>query len=204
MLTLFFVGDGERDRRTVPHLVRSIIGPRPAGAPDYQIQFSAWKDPHIRATGYTQKLNFIIKRAIDASANGIVATVDCDAAERGSRLAELKEGRDRALTKNRHIAVAVGEANPHGEAWLIGDPNAVRSACKLKSNITIAADSKNPKADLDQLIRQSEVFTENGTLDAFEPIAKLVNPKTVEELPSNGFKAFAAEVRERIGPVINN
>ena len=68
--------------------------------------------------------------ALHLRAAALVATVDSDNTE--GRLAELRAARDEEQRK-AHLPVAVGEAHPHGEAWLLDERATLESALREHS-----------------------------------------------------------------------
>src|SRR5690348_7890197 len=148
MIKILFVGDGDRDPATVPPLVERILGVQTIPDPQH------WKQ--LRVGGYRRKLLFAIRRAIDADAKGLVATVDTDKHEQREKLRELKKGRDEDRTQRPGFPVAIGEACPHAEAWLLDDPVAVRQGLCLPSAADVPPVHKvpSPKEALQALIGQ--------------------------------------------------
>ncbi|MCH7885708.1 MAG: hypothetical protein IIC01_10715, partial [Planctomycetes bacterium] len=119
-MRLLFVGDGDRDAATVPHLVEGILGL------EITDEFRSWKKLRLQPKstprglrGYTPKLMYAVRAARSRGLDGVVATVDRDAEEPRSRLAKLQEGRDLDRREDPALPTALGEANPHGEAWLL-------------------------------------------------------------------------------------
>ena len=137
-----------------------------------------------------------MSRAIDDEAAGLVAVVDRDKSEARSRLRELQNERDDHRSKFPPFPTALGEAAPHGEAWLLADENAVREALSLKSELAIPSVSKtkDPKGVLDGLIQQSARRGEPVTPILTE-IARLVDERRCVHRDETGFAAFAEDVR---------
>ena len=117
-MQILFVGDGERDAVTVPALVDNILGSA------CQVESNSWRE--IRAGGYWRKTLFAILSAQSRGLDGVVATLDADKEKKGKRLAQMRKGRDTHRASNTPLPTALGEAVPHGEAWLPQDPIAVR------------------------------------------------------------------------------
>jgi hypothetical protein len=117
---LLFVADGERDHAVLPPLIERVL--------DCKVQptFFAWKSDDLRLNrgrGYQRKLELALRKARDANLEGVVATIDADAARPKERLSELRAGRekDRQNTLLTPLPAALGEAVPHVEAWLLDD-----------------------------------------------------------------------------------
>jgi hypothetical protein len=165
MSHICYLGDGARDNAVLPHLVRSLLGA------DFPSTFQRWA--HLRVGGFARKLKFAAIAAIEDKELAIVAVVDRDKAEKHERLLQLKSARDQVHAKDPDFPIAIGEANPHGEAWLLDDPIALRQVLRLKDDITIPSviTTCNPKSELQNLIDQSP---ENwsSTLEAMTAIAE--------------------------------
>ena len=191
MIKVYFVGDGPRDEATLPYLVESILGIK------IEPRAHSWKSLHLRSgKGFQKKLRFSVTRAIDDDAAGVVAVVDRDKSEARSRLRELQQERDDHRSKFPPFPTALGEAAPHGEAWLLADENAVREALSLKTDVPIPNISKtrNPKGALEGLIQHSTRRGEPVTPILTE-IARLVDERRCVHPDRTGFAYFAADVR---------
>jgi hypothetical protein len=84
MIRLLFVGDGERDAATNPHLVSTIIGAPVAPAT------TGWPRLSRAGSGYDRKLLFAIRTARHTGLDGVVATVDRDKSRRWDRLRDCQ------------------------------------------------------------------------------------------------------------------
>jgi hypothetical protein len=131
MTRLLFVGDGERDAVTNPHLVATIIGT--AVLPDT----IPWPRLNQAGSGYSRKLLFAIRKARDERLEGVVATVDRDRSRGKDRLRELEAARTRDRETYAPLPTALGAAEPHAEAWLLDDPVAVQTVLGLAIDIRI-------------------------------------------------------------------
>src|SRR5262245_49080943 len=130
MIHLLVVSEGLRDEQTVPRLVEGVLGV------SVQPQFKRLDE--FRVGGFARKLQFAVLEAEELGIKGVVATVDNDVRSRqGEKLEGLAKGREAAQVKSPGIAVAIGEANPHSEAWLLDDAQAVREALQLPTKIDI-------------------------------------------------------------------
>lgn len=149
MIPLWFVGDGPRDGAALPKLVETILGSPVRG------EFSRWARLHSRTTAtYARKLRFATLQAQDAKAIGLVAVVDADTLP--ERIRQLAAARTDHRNVNPPFPTALGQANPHGEAWLLDDPAAVRKCLSLETNVAVLPVTKcEPKSALEDLIRQS-------------------------------------------------
>lgn len=195
MIHLYFVGDGPRDEATLPCLVEQILGNK--------VRPSFPKHPHLRlhgSRGYRGQIRFAIRAARDLDAGGIVVFVDADKDPKGRKFRELRAGRDADRAASPPFPTALGEADPHAEAWLLDDQAAVRKVLQLSSDIEISTvrQTKNPKATLQSLIEQSEIESVD-LLAILAAIACEVNLSRCQHAKETGFKRFADEVRHELG-----
>lgn len=203
MIRLLFVGDGKRDAATVPPLVGGILGVEITG------ENLSWKEIRLQPEsapralrGYARKLMYAVRAARSRRLDGVVATVDTDAEEPRSRLAKLQEGRDLDREKAPPLPTALGEANPHGEAWLLDDDAAVRKALELPGDVPIPAvrDTNDPKGALDELMDRSprEKASEHRRLHLLGAIAANVTPNRCAHAKTTGLDAFTKDVRDEL------
>ena len=129
MSLILFVGDGVRNAATVPPIVKRILNT------EFSSLTRNWAHLHGAGKGYQKKVRFAVLQALDAGAKGLIAVVDRDRAQR-DRLKRLREARDDDRMQKPPFPTAFGEANPHGEAWLLDDPQAIREALRLESRST--------------------------------------------------------------------
>jgi hypothetical protein len=114
MIRIHFVADGPRDGVTVPHLVENILGVQ------IEPKTHNWRDIRLQSgKGYQRRLRFSILRAIDDDASGLVAVVDRDKSAPRVKLRELQAERESYRIERATFPTALGEAAPHGEAWLL-------------------------------------------------------------------------------------
>jgi len=196
MIRLLFVADGPRDAATVPHFISSILGTsvEPRTTPWVRLN---------RSRGYAGKLRFAGIQAKEIGAAGLVAVVDTDKAPSGGRFREMRKARDEIRTTTAPYPTALGEATPHGEAWLIDDQVAVRRALRFEAAIPITTirKTKNPKETLNALIRQSE-RAEDELMDVLADIARGVDPSRCVHGGETGFLRFMDEVNAELGPLL--
>ena len=194
MLTLHFIVDGKRDKGIMPRLVEGILGTEIQGVS------RAWF--HLRGrSGYKRKLQFGMISARLRCASGVVATVDTDKQEEGKRLKVLRSARQELRNQGESLPVALGEASPHAESWLLDDPKAVREALQLPSDTMIPTvrDARSPKQALDAII---EASPRNGKpADVLPDIARRVNLKRCAHSKETGFEFFVKDVQGEIGPL---
>ena len=197
MIRLHIIGDGDRDGATVPWLVSNLLGV------DIEGTFFPWNSPpeskgrKLRMNtrgGYAKKIAFAIERARHDRAAGLVAVVDRDVEPTGDRLNSLRSGRESDRRGRAPIPTAIGEAVPHGEAWLLDDRVAVRDSLYLEDRNLNAIDESDPKAALGALIDVSE-RREETHLDVLRDIARRVDRSRCPNTRRTGFASFADEVR---------
>jgi hypothetical protein len=198
MIRMHFVGDGPRDEATLPCLVENILGI------EIEAKAHSWKSLHLRSgKGFQKKLRFSVSRALDDDAAGLVAVVDRDKSEARSRLRELQQERNDHRSKLPPFPTSLGEAAPHGEAWLLADENAVREALSLKMEVAIPSVSKtkDPKGMLERLIQQSARRGESVTPILTE-ITRLVDEQRCVHRDETGFAYFAEDVRRELAHLV--
>ncbi len=194
-MRLLFVGDGERDAQTVPCLVESIL------KTPIEFETRQWFHLHGSGPGYDRKLLFALRLVRDQSACGLVATVDRDMDSRRRRLGQLRKGLEKDRKTHPPIPTALGEAVPHGEAWLLDDSVAVRDVLGLPASVKIPAVGKvDPKDMLDGLISESSFASDHMT--ALRDIARAVDISRCKGAKKTGLAAFAKEVKSELGPLV--
>ena len=191
-MRLLFVGDGKRDAQTVPLLVEGILGI------PIEPETRNWFRLHGR--GYDGKMLYSLRVARDRCVSGLVATVDRDRDKPYRRLKALENGLTQDREKNLEMPTALGEAAPHGEAWLLDDAVAVREALGLPSSLKIpAVGTGGAKAKLNKLISESSHSPDHMT--ALREIARAVEVSRCKGAKKTGLAAFAEEVTSELGPI---
>lgn len=196
MIRLLFVGDGERDAATNPHLVATILATQiePTAVP--------WPRLNQAGRGYDRKLLFAMAQARTDHLDGVVATVDRDTSRHRDRLRELEAARERDRQAHPPLPTAVGCADPHAEAWLLDDPVAVRTALELErtTQIPTVRQVESPKAEIGRL-QQTSARCDDAVRDVLGDIARSLSIERCEHARETGFAAFAQDVRREIGPL---
>jgi hypothetical protein len=197
MIKLLCVGDGERDHATVPHLIGTLL------QKSIQLETRPWarlSAPRGPTRGYARKLAFARLVAEDHGCAGLVAVIDRDKDRDGERLKDLRAGRYAQRRTAPPFPTALGQAIPHGEAWLLDDPIAVRQALQLAPACPVpnVRECRYPKSDLEQLWTQSPLGG-RGALEAWELIAKLVQRSRCAHRKETGFEKFAQDVHDELG-----
>jgi hypothetical protein len=193
MIKVHFVVDGPRDHLMIPLLIEKILGRN-----IQPISTTAWKEVHLSAgKGYPRKLLFAIRKARADGADAVVATVDTDASNRRAKLRELEEARRDDRSRAPSLPTAIGEANPHADAWLLADQVAMRRALGFDENTKIpnVDDCRDPRTAVDNLIEQSENFAGQKKSEILGAIARQVVPSRCGHQKETGFKTFADDVK---------
>lgn len=200
MIPLLLIGDGERDAVTIPRLAEKVLG-----CPIRE-EFRRWARFHkSRENRLRSRLHFAFVQAKDANAVGIMAVVDTDKDPQRVRLRELKKEREAERAINPPFPMALGEAVPHGEAWLLDDPVAVRRALALAVEhlIPTVRQTKQPKDALEELWRNSNRANEPAG-KVWEDIAGQVDPPRYCHAKETGFHQFEEDIRYELGPLVKS
>jgi hypothetical protein len=98
--------------------------------------------------------------------------------------------------------VALGEADPHGEAWLLDDPVAIRRGLGLTANSEIPniRDVESPKDKIEELRKNSEK-SEEPILEVLQAITNHVDPSRFRHAKETGFEAFEKDVKHQLKTV---
>jgi hypothetical protein len=197
MIPLLFVGDGVRDHVSIPRLVEGIL--KACVREDVR----DWARLNRAGRGFGRKLVFAVAQARDAGLAGVVAVLDTDLDRGGERLATLKQARVQQRQQEPPFPTALGAAKPHGEAWLLDDPYAVREALALDSSAQIATvrKTRNPKAELERLLTVSGLGTKPR--EAWPEIARRVTVDRCVHAAETGFAEFVHDVRSELGPLVS-
>ena len=168
-----------------------------------ELHFIAWKEVRLHGRGFGKKLAYAILRAKESGSKAVIATVDCDNAQPRSRLRQLSDARELDRAKNPPFPTALGEANPHLEAWLLDDNVAVRRAIQLPTDIAIpnCKDVASPKDALNDIVRKQEA-SQLSYVEALGMIAACVDPKRCVHAKDTGFAAFVDDVRHELAAQI--
>lgn len=196
MIQLHFVGDGARDHATVPHIVAAILQCKVNASTE------SWARLHGAGRGYGKKLHYAVAQARDGGAVGLVATIDRDKDHRGERMKSLHDARARSREKNAPFPTALGEAIPHGEAWLLDDSVAIRQALGLpdSQSIPVVTSVSSPKTELSALQSTSTREAERE-IDVLGDIARRLVPERCVHEKETGFRAFRREIEAELRPL---
>lgn len=197
-LRLWLLGDGERDAAMLPPILEQALG-EPVEVANERPAERSWHGLTLAGGGYARKLAFAARQALDARADGLVAVVDQDRAEPRARLRELERGREQARARVA-TPVAIGEARPHGEAWLLDDAVAVRLALELPPAAAIpTVRDGQAKPALDELIDASPRAGERP-VDLLAEIARALDPGRCAHAKETGLADFVDDVRRELSP----
>jgi hypothetical protein len=199
MLSIFILGDGPLDNAMLPPIIKRIL--------DVEInpEFKAWKDIRLNRKsskgGYGAKLKYAVRRvkATD-DLQSLVAVVDQDKDRKKTRIIELKEARE--VERHQGIPTSVGQAIPHGEAWLIDDHEAVKKGLGLPADAQIPSVKKpgNPKSALNDVHQQHKGDLQSRK-DAYACIAKNVRLSRCRFPEKTGFKEFVEDLMKEFSEI---
>jgi hypothetical protein len=149
--------------------------------------------------GYDKKLLFALRQALDRGVAGLVLVFDAD--RHPDRLREIRKAREDDRAKHGHrLPTALGQADPHGEAWLVDDAKAVRTVLRLVAGAEVPNVGKvrDAKAALHALIGGC---SRNGekVVGLMGEIAAALAETRCAHAHSTGFRDFAEDVRRELG-----
>ena len=125
MIHILLVSDGPRDEAVIPPLAEVVF------KVEVKADFKTWKSMHLAGKGYGRKLKFAVRSAVSNGIKLLVATIDSDKDETRSGLKDMEKAVREDPNCQGLVHVALGEANPHAEAWLLDDEVAVRMVLRL-------------------------------------------------------------------------
>lgn len=192
-MKLLIIGDGPRDEAALPPLVSTILG--------FPIEAATltWKDRRLHSLSFERKMRFVITEARSDRMDGAVAVIDADKwAE--NRRTELNKVCNQLAQSHADVPLAQGMADPHGEAWLLDDPVAVRQALGLDDGHEIPSvkGEENPKARLETLIRDSSRAGDSRR-DVLKDIAAAVCLERCSQKHNTGLADFDRTVGKKLG-----
>jgi len=148
-------------------------------------------------------LGAVLKAGMDGQA-GVVVLIDRDRRRDDDTIRPLQAGRD-AAAQFSDIPCAVGQAVEAFDAWMIADGKAVAEAGGNASRSHPAPENLNGEEGTGNhpKERAAEIFGGSEGLGAkCAQIASTVNIEFLKKSCPVGFAPFAAEVKERIAPVL--
>jgi hypothetical protein len=197
VIHLRVIADGPRDHAMLQPLVARVLNCR------VDSTSVAWREIRLhKGAGYRRRLAFAMRQAADASEDGVVAVVDRDTTKRRERITELELGRDDGRQAGLVMPTACGQADPHGEAWLLDDIDAVKRGLQLPAAAKVPSPAKmDPKSALERLHRGSPRCNESS-LDVWRAIAACIDPPRCRNAGATGFEAFVADVQREFAPLV--
>ena len=197
MTSLLLVGDGPLDGAILPSIVSKIVGDSIEGS------FSSWKSITLsHGHGYDRKIKYFIRRAVARRLSGVVAVIDRDKDRSGKRVKALRKTRNEEKANPHYRPTAIGEARPHGEAWLLADAEAVKMGLGLPAEAEVPSPRNvgSPKETLTALHQEGE-RSDEPRMEVWKRISEALEPDKCRHSNSTGFDAFRAEVGVEIGPL---
>jgi hypothetical protein len=132
-----------------------------------------------------------------------VFTVDTDTDPKRKKLRQLCEAREEERACAPAFPMALGEAHPHAEAWLLDDRVAVGWALGLKAdNVPNVRKIDSPKQELEKLKKRSPRAGDH-ILQVLSAIAQLVEPSRCDHARETGFHGLVVEVRQELGVLVH-
>ncbi len=196
MIRLLFVGDGDRDAATNPHLVATLIGA------EVEPDAIPWPRLNEAGRGYDRKLLFAIREARQKGLAGVVATIDKDRSPGQDRLRSMQAARAKDRETAAPLPTALGCADPHAEAWLLDDPVAVRTVLGLANSAAVPNVRKvaSPKNEITGLHTTSPRAGE-PIMTILTDLAKTLDSTRCQHAGETGFASFKDDVHDEIEPL---
>lgn len=202
-------GEGEERRGAVGVLVRRVLADKMGReVSDWEIERDVLPRVHARSeavSGYPRKAHLAIEEARIRGCTAVAIVVDRDRTEGGSRLAQLREGRDLAEKSGNPLAyrAALGVAVEMVEAWLLADEQALNEALGLDPKAPAIPDPEGldggpktesyPKTVFRKLVERGRAVS--GA--PYDDVAERVRLDVLERRCKLGFAPFAEELRKR-------
>ena len=146
--------------------------------------------------GYEGKFRLALRQAHRESRDGVLALLDTDKDKKRSRLAQLHKARTAHEAKSAPRPTATGEADPHAEAWLLDDADAVRKGLELDlaTETPTIAKAESPKRELERLYSESPK-SEQDKADAWRAIAHQLDPSNCQHARATGLTKFLDDIQ---------
>jgi len=158
---------------------------------------------HGSGRKFAKKTAAAVRRAQDNGFTAVVVLIDRDRQPDRDRLGALTEGRSH-VEGVQYPPCAVGTAVEALDAWMIADGTAVGAAGGDSANCHPAPEGLDGKEGTGNhpKDRAAELFGRGGLGEKYALVAEAVDLELLEKQCPKGFKPFADDVRERIGPVV--
>ena len=192
MTKVILIVDGGRDVWMLPAIVANHL----KVLVDYNTL--TWRSSRLRTNkkGFGRKLKLAVRIAEDEEKDGLIAFVDHDRSPTPRRV-ELDSARQEERDSGHgQWPIALGEAIPHGEAWLLDAHDAVQTVLSLGADAKIPNAKKDAKQRLDSLI---DAHWGGKRQEAFEQMAQLVNVATTRNARATGLKSFIDDLFREFG-----
>lgn len=190
-ISLSIIGDGPLDEAMLPPIIGNIL------EVEVNSRFDAWKSLRVHG-GYPGKLKYAIRRIIaNGGDQGLVAVVDQDKDQKGDRIDQLKRAREDS--RSLGVPTAVGRAIPHGEAWLLDDPEAVKTGLGLPAGARVPSPRRvgSPKYALTGLY-QKNTRGLSTRKDAWRLIALEIQPNRCRTPSRTGYAEFVEDLTQEL------
>ncbi len=166
--------------------------------------FPAVPPVHGRGQKYARKAQQAIREAGRLQFAAVAILIDRDRQPDAKRIAPLRDGRD-AMMYGGFPPCAVGMAVETFDAWMIADGKAAEAAGGDPAKSHPSPESLDGREGSGRHPKDvaAEVFgSAKGFGGKYAVAAASVDLRGLEKACPKGFKPFADEVRERIGPVV--
>ena len=200
MTRLLCVGDGPRDEKPLPALLKNLLGRSlRCDYEDWRAQRRNVRGPIGPGRGFGKKVAEALLKARRGGYDGLVCVLDQDTAPKGARLAQARRGRekDRSDLSRVPLPAALGEARPHFEAWLLDDGEAVKAVLRIDPTEAVVAVEKcgSPKLELERLIADRGLERDPTKAE----VAAAVTADRCRAAKGTGFAEFVAELQTEFG-----
>ena len=186
----------------LPRLIHRLLG-----EPDdvrYTCEtFKTVRAAHGSGGKFAKKTAAAVRRAKSRGSAAVAVVIDRDRRPDGDRLGALTAGRS-FVEGVEYPPCAVGTAVEAFDAWMIVDGTAVRGAGgdSTKCHLTPEGLDGKERTGMHPKDRAADLLGSGGLGDKYAAIAEVVDLELLERQCPKGFKPFADDVRERIGPAV--
>ena len=158
---------------------------------------------HGRGRKFAKKTTVAVRRAKQEGFAAIAIVIDRDRRPDRERIGALQEGRT-AVDGPSYPPCALGVAVETFDAWMIADGTAVGAAGGDSTRSHPSPEEMDGKEGTDRHPKDRAVslFGAGNLGDSYASAASNVDLELLARHCSRGFKPFADEVRDRIGPAV--
>ncbi|HUU23082.1 MAG TPA: DUF4276 family protein, partial [Phycisphaerae bacterium] len=153
---------------------------------------------------FARKVKGAMRTAKLQGHKGVVVVIDRDREPDRKRIGALREGRD-SMQADVPVPCAVGTAVETFDAWMIADPAAIRAAGGDASMSRPDPEKLDGRAETDRhpKVLATKAFGGRRELpQKYAEVAASVDIDLLRRCCPQGFAPFAAEVEERLLPVV--